>query len=113
MCSPAAPALAYSSTVRHHLALAETGVGVGDERQAAGVGDLLDEPREVLEREQADVGNARADTRRRAETYVASKPASQRRAAHRTLNEPGIMSAVPAARWRSRRSPQPSPGCRL
>lgn len=44
-----------------HFAFAKAGVGIGDEGQAAGIGDFADEMREVVEGEDADIGHASAD----------------------------------------------------
>ena len=44
-----------------HLGLAEAGIGVGEDGEAGGVVGLADGAGEVVEGEQADVGDARGD----------------------------------------------------
>jgi len=42
----------------HHLGFSEAGVGVGEDGEASGAGDLADDEAELVEREEADIGEA-------------------------------------------------------
>ena len=53
------------------LEAAETGVGIGDDRQARGVGDTTDLRGELVQGEQPDIRHAGGDAQRRARDVAA------------------------------------------